>query len=448
MRSLLIILHLFTCCVSGLALEITNHKTGSTVRYPVVLLRGTCEGELNVMEGKLNAVRSAEKFKVLVPLKLGKNQISLRDDSGVRTFELTYEPQKNLYYVRIIWLTDSSGDTSYATPSDDIPQNYEGRLRTAAQLMQTFTAERMGDLGLGKKTFRLERNPEDHEVVIHTWKGPLSIEEYYALGDTGKYWSAVYQWINKEHPDPFAKNIVLAAFTRKDPQTGKMKGHTALGGGNLGLFGSASIFTWPEELNQTHEAFSNPTFVDPSRVHNDGAGSDTYWGVASTTIGATLHEMGHTFGLPHCTDGFGIMTRGFDHFHRVFAFNDPPSRRNLRRKAFAPDQEAYFAPVSATFLQWSPWFQIDGEKEIPSMEKPTIKKEGEEYVIRSPFGIPWVGIWSGDNIHDYRILEEEPLKKEIRISQSDLVSKLDGKPLSRVSAMAGNGRYRVLPLPE
>lgn len=444
MRAIVIILFFAAAALESNAVEIKNHREGSTIRYPVVLLRGTFRGKLSINEGSVTPVTLGEKFKALVPLRKGENQITLQDDRGPLTISVTYEPQQNPYYVRVIWLTDKSGDTAYATPHEDTPQNYEDRLRTAAQLMQTFTAERMGDLALGKKTFRLERDPKDHRIVVHTLKGPLSAEEYYALGDSNQYWSSVRNWLNKEHPDPFAKNIVLAAFTRKDPATGKMKGHTALGGGNLGLFGSASVFTWPESIETAFAAFSDETIVDPKQVHNDGAGRDTYWGVASTTLGATLHEMGHTFGLPHCKDPYGIMTRGFDHFHRAFAFSDPPSRRNLKRVPFTFRQEAYFAPISATFLQWSPWFRVNSKTKVESDENPTIKKEGDSYVFRSPFGIPWAGIWSGDDIYDYRNTEASPMKTEVRISIAELESNLKGKPLSRISVMAGNGRYRVL----
>ncbi|MDF1751545.1 MAG: hypothetical protein P1U89_02100 [Verrucomicrobiales bacterium] len=445
MRILFILILIGSFPAKSIALEVLNHKNGSTVRYPLVLLRGTCFGDLSIQDGAITPVRSKDLFKALVPLKPGRNEIKMVDKMEEGIFTLTYLPQKNPYYIRVIWLTDKSGATEYATPENGEPQNYIGRLQTAAQLMQTFTAEKMSDLALGKRTFRLERDPESHDVVVHTLKGHLSADEYYKLGESGEYWNTVYQWLNREYPDPFAKNIVLAAFTRKDPATGKMKGHTALGGGNLGLFGSASVFTWPESIEKISEAFFNERIVDPARVHNDGAGRDTYWGVASTTIGATLHEMGHTFGLPHCTDRFGIMTRGFDHFHRAFTFSDPPSRRNFLRKFFTLEEEAYFAPVSATFLDWSPWFQIDRETPFKTSEEPTIVSEGNVYIFRSKSGVNWVGIWSGDNIHDYIITDQET---EFRVSRSELDGRLEGKPLSRVSAIAGNGRHRVFHISE
>ena len=45
------------------------------------------------------------------------------------------------------------------------------------------------------------------------------------------------------------------------------------------------------------------TRINPKEFMSDSIFRHTYWGAASTTIGATLHEMGHTFGLPHTNDG-------------------------------------------------------------------------------------------------------------------------------------------------
>ncbi|MEM7316483.1 MAG: metallopeptidase [Planctomycetota bacterium] len=426
-------------------IKITNHKNGSTVRYPVILVRGTSNADAKTLtvqvagtDKESTVVRRENQFKALVELNAGQNVIEFKSGEGEKSVELkvNYQPQTNPYYVRVIWLTDSEGDTTFATPTDDVPQDYVARLQTAAQLMQTFTAERMYDTGFGRRTFRLERNDEG-QIIVHTLKAPKKAEYYYQLQD-GQWWNETFRWLNQKHADRFAKNMVLASFTRKDPDTKRMKAHTALGGGNLGLFGSASVFSWPREIASAASVFQDDKRVDPTRVHDDSAGRNTYWGLASTTIGATLHEMGHTFGLPHCKDRFGIMTRGFDHFHRAFTFADPPSGRNRRERVFTDNEQAYFAPISASFLRWSRWFQLE-KQEYASDRRPRIVVDKDEKMVTvtSDVGVSWMGFWVGPDVYSHRTFEASPEKIELSFEEIDKM--LDGKELSQISTIDVNG---------
>ena len=429
-------------------ITVENHQNRSTVRYSVVLLRGKVgqdAGELKINNANTPSKAVAVKpvihqgqFKALVELSPGKNLITLRTETAKPLeFELNYQPQSNPYYIRMVWMTDNGGDTTFAAPSDDVPQDYEARLRTAALLMQTFTAERMYDLGFGRRTFRLERD-SDGKVVVHTWKAPER-SDYYR--DLGKSYGPIARWLNREHHDPFAKNVVLAAFTRKDSQTGKMIAHTALGGGNLGLFGSGSVFAWPRNLADAVDVFQNDSKVDPSKVHDDSAFRGSYWGLASTTIGATLHETCHTFGLPHCKDRLCIMTRGFDHFNRVFTFYDPPSRRNSKARYFTRKEEAYFAPVSASYLRWNRWFQLD-EVKYPDSERPRISIDNEKVTVTttSTVGIPWVGFWVGSDIYTYCEFKDDHIPSKIEIPREEIDQILKGKQLSTITAIGANGK--------
>lgn len=439
-------------------LAVTNHENDSEVRYSVVLLRGTLGADdKSLAIRNLNAAENAAsvkpvlhqgQFKALVELVEGENTIELSTDQTnaqerpALQLKLTYKPQTNPYYIRLIWMTDSTGDTAFAAPTDDTPQDYEARLRTAALLMQTFTAEKMNELGLGRRTFRLERD-EKGQVVVHTLKGPETRQRYYEIAEKSDviWWRHIQRWLDEEHRDPMAKNVVIAAYTRKDPQTGGMLGHTALGGGNLGLFGSGSVFSWPRDLQSAADVFLDDTKVDGSKVHDDSANRGTHWALASTTIGATLHEMGHTFGLPHTRDGRDIMTRGFDKFNRLFTFYDPPANHS-RRREFAQDQEAYFAPVSASFLRWSRWFQLDQQVDVGDAHPAvTIDKVNKVVTIASDAGVPWVGFWVGGEIVAYREFQEQPLPEKVEFTFDEIKTMLNGEQLSKMSVIAGNGQH-------
>ncbi len=110
---------LILCGAAAIArgeLAVSNHESGSTVRYPVVLLRGTLEnGEKDVeirnaqaRECEVKAAVNKGAFKALVELVPGRNVIGLRssDTKKPLLLDLTYEPQANPYDARLVWMTD------------------------------------------------------------------------------------------------------------------------------------------------------------------------------------------------------------------------------------------------------------------------------------------------------------------------------------------------------
>ena len=134
--------------------SVSNHVPGSEVRYPVVLLRGAvAEGangialenassgrDTNRMEGLV----AEGRFKILAELVPGENSLSICDGVGEPVeMVLNYAPETIPYYVRVVWMTDRDGDTTYPSSLENDPQNYAEKLDTMANLLQTFTAERM-----------------------------------------------------------------------------------------------------------------------------------------------------------------------------------------------------------------------------------------------------------------------------------------------------------------
>jgi len=440
------------------AVTVTNLKNGASLRYEVALIKGTLSNgatELNLQqegESKLiPALVHDGKFKALVTLNPGLNKIHLLPNAPdkPKIFQLTYEPQTNAHFVRLIWLTDNSGNEAFAAPDDKTPQDYEGRLRTAGLLMQTFAAEKMHEAGHGRRTFKLERN-EKGAIVIHKLKGERSKEFYYKLGDSGHYWNQVREEVNRAFPDKLSKNVVLAAFTRKDSKTGKMKGHTALGGANLGLFGSASIFSWPRSIDEAQAAFLSEKTFDASRVHDDSNFRSNHWGLASTTMGATLHELSHTLGLFHTGDPRAIMSRGFDHFNRAFTFCDPPSKRSKKATYFPLNKEAYFSPAYAASLRWNRWFSLDKTAYLgDAPPKATYYHDRGTVQFSSSRGIRWIGlITDTDKVEIFRHYDDPTPPKTLTIKLSEFDKELKGRRIEGIDFRSGNGIQARLTIPE
>ena len=386
-----------------------NYADGEVVRHPIVLLRGaaaaTATEILLTNESSrrdtrdLRGVVHEGRYLALAELVPGENSLRLKSGESSRRISLVYRPQTNSRLVRCIYLTDSTGDTAYQSQRADEVQNYAGKLDTSMKLLQCFTAERMHDLGFGRVTFNLELDA-DGRVDVHVLRGERKASEEYGPDDQA-WWRRVDELVHRKLPNPLAKNVVVAAYTRFDPATRKVHGHTALGGGALGLFGSAGMFAWPSRLQDVFPTFADTTPIDGTRVHDDSVGRSTIWGLASTTLGAVMHETGHAFGLPHTTAALDIMTRGFDRLNRVFSLVEPPPKSGGRPREFALEEAAQWAPISAACLKTSRWFALD-DVAVPEGKPPTVAFDDEGgAIVRSDTGLRYIAFLRGGNAVDH-----------------------------------------------
>lgn len=378
-------------------IRLTNHESGTTVRYPVPLLRGeltdaSLKSVTVVNQSSKRDTREMKglahqgRFKALAELVPGENKLLIRAGKHTLPLTLTYTPQTNSHVVRIIYLTDKDGHTDYQTPLESDPQDFAAKLDTAMKLMQCFTAESLNDFGLGRRTFHLEFDGRG-KVKVHVVRVDHDLAHLHTF-DGGRLYSYAGQMIRKKLPRGKFKSLVIPAFTRLDSKTGKLYCHTALGGGNQALFGGGDLFAWPSRLADVQKAFLDARRVDPKKIFSDSVGRHTFWAIASTTIGAALHELGHTFSLPHSRHPHDIMTRGIDRLNRFFTFVEPPHARRNKPYEFKDNEVGIWAPVSAVGLWPCRWVALDArEWKGPSKTDFTLDKKALTLNIACPNGI-------------------------------------------------------------
>lgn len=358
-------------------IQVTNLSSGDILRYPVALLRGTVadrstglivEGSANGLiqvtntsSPRLNRVTTGRvyrgQFKALVELVPGSNQINLETgDGSAATLTLTYQPMTTWYVVRVIYLTDNTGSTTYQTQKADDPQDYAAKLDTALKLAQTFTAESLNDKGFGRKTFRLELDLEGR-VIIHNVRAPDSAA-YYQSRTENQLYDEFYDWIDQQFPMATGKDLVVLAFTHYDPVRKKWLGDASLGGGGMALRGKVILFTCPSSLQDVPRAFSDATRVDP-QIGQDASGRNTLWSLASSNVGVQLHEVAHTFDLDHSSDPLSIMYGGWMLFSRMFTVLEAPSALNAQPRRVNEREVPYFDRSRAAHLASHRWFQPD-----------------------------------------------------------------------------------------
>jgi hypothetical protein len=387
-------------------IRLLNLKDGDTLRYPVPVLQGSLDDQAAKSlivrnqsserpSKELQGIAHKGRFKALTELVPGVNKLVLQAGEQHLTVTLHYKPQTNPYLVQVVYMMDRSGSTRYQSPRPRDPRDYQAKLDTVMKLLQSFTAERMNDLGHGRLTFNLELDPNGR-LQVHSASSERPAGFYYKQSDV-EFYTTVRAWADAEFPSPRAKKLVIAAFTRFDAKSGQARGNTGRGGGSTALFGSGSMWAWPNTLTDVFPAFRNPAIVDGKLVFDDSAGRSTVWGLNATTTAVILHELGHTWDLPHTRDPRDIMSiqtnpRGFDYFNRFFSFVEPPSKRNPHDFEPAEKGIPYFAPISGAALKNSRWFALD-RKSWEDGSAPQILRTGPStFVLEAPHGLTYLGI--------------------------------------------------------
>eukprot|EP00794_Sanderia_malayensis_P000446 gene446-1087_t len=329
----------------------------------------TCQN--TSLDHELNwPVSPSGKVKMFAPLKEGKNQILLSSCQAKEIFKelhINYQPNENKRYVKPVYIICEGSDGRFQAPAD-VDNSIESALQRIsfnATLLQTFTAENLNLHGFGRKSFRLERN-QDGIVNVNTFISKLHVDK--ALEMTGdelyRYFKAELD--KSELYDPLCKFWAFMSFTSYRPPDDQktfnekkiheyVRGHTALGGGNLALFGTGCLHTWAGNLDELVEKFSDKRKIDIHRLFDDSCDRRYYWANYSTTLGAAIHELGHTFHLPHTSAG--IMSRGFDDMNCFFTCQNYPKAVSRTETTNSPYNcfGAHWHRSSAAILNYCRW---------------------------------------------------------------------------------------------
>ncbi|KAF8542679.1 hypothetical protein BDD12DRAFT_774744 [Trichophaea hybrida] len=349
--------------------QITSHFPSSTVHSRLLLVTGIItapeiSGDVWVLSHSCSfppqpfPVRNSS-FKALLHLSPGENNITLdfRPSSSPSfshkgVFDVTYLPllQNPPLHLAIIVAKDSP------LRYDDVPgaaatlENAQKKLRLAGYLWQAFTANEMHAQRLGHRTFRLDeawlpdslskidsprRNTARITVLRSKYsaayiRDPSRAQQNQASKDKMGLFDIALEAV-REHPEfkvQGGEKVHVAAMfldSAWDRRKGLITGHAALGcedagGVSLAIFGSHTLFAWPNCIEEVVSAFNDPRPVDTRYCGIDVEGK-TYFMAANIGIGAFLHECGHLFGCPHQQSG--VMRRDYTRLHCSFSILSP-----------------------------------------------------------------------------------------------------------------------------
>ncbi|KAL4160155.1 hypothetical protein PRNP1_000726 [Phytophthora ramorum] len=397
------------------SIAVDNLLEDEVLPYPLVLLEGHVRNvhptETLFLEARLDALRSSlwpissssGHFKAFVLLPSpGKFAITLRAPGAIeRIFCIEYRPPTTRYVVKFHYQTCSD---SGIHDGFDAPPNVDNsdaaaiaKVRFNALLLQMATAELLHAAGLPRETFAMQFAADglpDVQLLR------CSFTNAHARSVDGqKLIKLVERDIEAagldDHPELEFKHAVVLGCSRYNTKTRKAEGHTALGGGKVGVFGSCGLHAWPAHLSEISACCLNNARIDERFLLDDSCFRGTLWANFSTGIGAMLHEIGHTFGLGHATSG--IMSRGFDDMNRLLCIYqaDPRSSQMGFHQASAQGWlglnhavlrevtsrgGAHWNSASAQLLRHCPW--ISGHAK-PSLVGPTVSWDDS---VRGPVG--------------------------------------------------------------
>jgi hypothetical protein len=408
---------------SASGLTIDNVAPGAVVRYPVLALRGTAiEGSVAV--GDETAVQakfpvSEGKWAGFVQLKPGENMVKAQSGQTSLKILVDYKPMTNPYKVITMYVLASDSQERYYTShlGDKFP--IREKMDIMMKLLQSATAEMMNVDGYGRKTFALETDSSG-TVQVHFLRLPKTAAEMRAM-DNGESWNYIYGQAKAQFPEETTHWAGLLGFTAYDRAAAKASGTYALGGGSLALFGSGTLQWMPSSWADVPTAMEDATVIETPTIMEDSAGRQTIWANVSTGYGALLHELGHTFGLPHSADGFSVMSRGFDHFNRWFTVFDPVSHKSQGKVSFSRDQMMKWDPFFAFELNASPYFQPDGPSGKSQSDGKITVTVVDAVLVDGDGIIGWAAM-RDDLPHYYKLLPDA--SNQVKLSIKDLREQL------------------------
>ncbi|XP_066936757.1 uncharacterized protein [Clytia hemisphaerica] len=267
------------------------------------------------------------QFKIFHDVILGSSDVILEWENKNGELErkkvqVDFVKDENERFFQPIYIVCKNTDGSFTSPNglNNTLQHAIKKLQFNLRLIQVFFQESLHENHFERASFRLCEN-EAGEPDIKIMQSDLDIED-----TKGMTPDDLYRYFHKElcvkfGTSPLCKYVAFMSCTRYHPPEGETdfttskimsyaRGHAALGGGRLALFGTGSLHTWTSSLDDLVKCFTDERMIDRTKFFDDSCMRGSYWANYSTTLGATIHEVGHCLDLAHTKHG--IMARGHD----------------------------------------------------------------------------------------------------------------------------------------
>lgn len=243
-----------------------NYNSGDVVHHSLILLTGEIitpssgndkhhhnSQDLIVTYNALDQASwpiHNNQFKAIVQLHAGDNTIHLETSNDQAAIHIHYELPLTTKFVRPIYIVctddDSHGQFQGPEGTDCSSESACSRIALGTRLLQSFTAEKLREHGLGRKTFALECDLYPSRPPCRVFRSKLTLKQAYSMsgGELWMYFAKELMSSSEFDHKDCCKWFAFMSFTRYAPPGGGgdrllprshsevlqfTKGHTALG---------------------------------------------------------------------------------------------------------------------------------------------------------------------------------------------------------------------------
>lgn len=188
---------------------------------------------------------------------------------------ITYVERTTDFCVSPLYVICEGDEGNFQAPETEknTPESACERIRTGVKLLQCLYAEKLNELGFGRKTFQLK------ETEPTVFKSTLTVEKVGELSKKDLWFFLAREIITSDlGRDPGTKFLAFLSCTRYESGGGeesyeerikRTKGYAAYGGDGLALLGTACLYTWAKNVDDIAQKLEDSTMVDRRKFLDD-----------------------------------------------------------------------------------------------------------------------------------------------------------------------------------